>query len=251
MMYDKDSSSEVKCNYIITQNESKNYNEDIIDKSSFVNCDNEEIIKQKTISQKAVINEYKNWSDMLCNILNASHNFDYYNQIKGCISKIDNVVNENLILKKAIFNQQLTQENLVNDIIKQEEDIVNIIDFNNKDNTKDYKDIKLLLTEKLNLISNIEVLSKDLDDATEKSDTFIEINNKINKAEYIKKLSNEAKNLKKECESLKLKLIKNNNSNINTNTITNRSKINNKNISSFLSCFPDYSDSYETLILKK
>lgn len=55
----------------------------ISEKQSFYECEDINVINQKILSQKTIMEEYKNWLKMLLNILNNNNDFDYYQQIKN------------------------------------------------------------------------------------------------------------------------------------------------------------------------
>lgn len=209
------------------------------DRQSFIECEDKEVFKQKISSQKEVIKEYKNWSQMLCNILNGSHNFEYYNQITNGIGKIENLCNENLTLKRAIFMKQIEQENNLKQINKIEEDIESII--NNSKNSRS-------LYEKYNLMNSIETISEEVDLYSELNDTYIECSNIINKKDTIKKLEAELKLLKKENEQIKSRLLKPSSTN---HHIILADSSNANSTASFLSCFAGQNDKLETLVLRK
>lgn len=56
--------------------------ENISEKQSCYNCDDINIINQKVLSQKSIMEEYRHWLKMLLNIV-KQNDFEYYPHIKN------------------------------------------------------------------------------------------------------------------------------------------------------------------------
>lgn len=205
-------------------------------------------IYKKIQTQTGLMSEYKQWLQVLLNVLNNNNDFEYYKLIKNVslnvnfykdINKIEDINKNHIFVKKIYLQDKLKLDSLTNKIenIKNE---INLI----KENNMNSEYVKMII-KKTDLIENIESISKDIDFYSEKTDEFKKISNIKNKKECIKLIEERISFLKEENSNLKSKITKNSIEN-KINPLYNTKK----NINIF-SCFTNANDRESTLFLNK
>lgn len=229
------------------------------DKVSFIECEDQNVFEQKLAAQSNVIKEYKSWINMLLNILNNDNKFQYYNQIKKGVEKIEPLHWSRIQLKKELFKE-----------IKKEEEYnkeIALLEARSSELLREDCGVNLnkLVTEKLNLISSIKSLSEELDNYTYQNDVYKELESTINKKEMIANLQRGLNQIKKENQLLRGRIISKNCTKDNVSSsyahdkksksfdsIGKSSKGNNSTLNlGLLSCLGNKNDQSSTLLINK
>ena len=212
--------------------------ENLSEKQSCIEVDDINILQQKVLSQKGIMEEYRNWLKMLLNILNNNEDFSYHAPIKKGIDKIEHLFKFNMTIKRAYYKENTRFEEISKKVSQLNDQFMNI-----KETIKNNPSGRLLI-EKINLLDSLESISKEIDFYTESNQTYKVIYDTINKKELISQLKDRIKELKQSNLILK-------------NSIVNNEKFVDEKVtkgnfgSNILSCFTVNNDSENTLFLNK